>query len=592
MVFLNKFLATVYLAVVYASTASAFTKYSTHRTRDIGSRGFQVEAYHPESNFETFSDGLEQPATFVPLSLAEASVDFVKTRLGVDSSKVSYKSGFTSKSTKVGYVKQAHKGVTFANAVANVAWKNNRVVSFGSSFVKTDKIAASTPSVTVESVIRKAEEVLEGKYNGHPAALEYLARPDGSVALTHVVQIQNEEAGTWYEAFVDAHSGEILTVTDFVTDATYKVLPIEKQALPEGQEIRVDPQDLLASPLGWHDDGTKKTNTTAGNNVIAFKGSQSTGLTVQNGEGLFNYTYDDARAPTEGQNVDAARTNAFYVINAIHDFAYRYGFTETAFNFQTNNFGKGGKGNDRVIMSVQDSSGTNNANFATPADGQSGTCRMYVWTQTPVRRDGSLDNDIIVHEMTHGITNRMTGGGTGRCLQTTEAGGMGEGWSDALAEWTEQKSGTIEDYVLASYVTNNPAGIRTHPYSTNVATNPLRYSSVATLSQVHRIGEVWANLLHNVYAALVEAHGWSSTARTNPDGTEGNVVYLHLFIDALALQPCNPTFVSARDAWIQADVNRYGGANACLLWKAFASRGLGVKAAKFIDDSTVPPACL
>ena len=35
--------------------------------------------------------------------------------------------------------------------------------------------------------------------------------------------------------------------------------------------------------------------------------------------------------------------------------------------------------------------------------------------------------------MTHGVTNRMTGGGTGRCLQTTEAGGMGEGWSDTMA---------------------------------------------------------------------------------------------------------------------------------------------------------------
>jgi len=53
----------------------------------------------------------------------------------------------------------------------------------------------------------------------------------------------------------------------------------------------------------------------------------------------------------------------------------------------------------------------------------------------------------------------MTGGGTGRCLQTTEAGGMGEGilpfnqiprnvlliethskyagWSDAMAEWVK-----------------------------------------------------------------------------------------------------------------------------------------------------------
>ena len=33
-------------------------------------------------------------------------------------------------------------------------------------------------------------------------------------------------------------------------------------------------------------------------------------------------------------------------------------------------------------------------------------------------RDGALENSIIVYENTHGITNRMTRGGTGRCLQT------------------------------------------------------------------------------------------------------------------------------------------------------------------------------
>ena len=59
---------------------------------------------------------------------------------------------------------------------------------------------------------------------------------------------------------------------------------------------------------------------------------------------------------------------------------------------------------------------------------------MFLWDLTGPERDGALANDIIVHEFTHGITNRMTGGGTGRCLQTTEARGMGEGWSDALAE--------------------------------------------------------------------------------------------------------------------------------------------------------------
>lgn len=51
------------------------------------------------------------------------------------------------------------------------------------------------------------------------------------------------------------------------------------------------------------------------------------------------------------------------------------------------------------------------------------------------------------------------------------------------------------------------------------------------------------------------------------------------------------TVLTARDAWIQADVNRYAGANKCVLWKAFASRGLGVNAASHKDDATVPSGC-
>ncbi len=62
------------------------------------------------------------------------------------------------------------------------------------------------------------------------------------------------------------------------------------------------------------------------------------------------------------------------------------------------------------------------------------------------------------------------------------------------------------------------------------------------------IGEIWANTLHNVYAALVAAYGWSSTAKTNPAGSEGNIVFLHLLIDALALPQCNPTCTSSSES--------------------------------------------
>ena len=54
------------------------------------------------------------------------------------------------------------------------------------------------------------------------------------------------------------------------------------------------------------------------------------------------------------------------------------------------------------------------------------------------------------HEYTHGISNRLTGGGTATCLQTTEAGGMGEGWSDVMADWLEQKTSTVVDFTLGN----------------------------------------------------------------------------------------------------------------------------------------------
>jgi len=105
---------------------------------------------------------------------------------------------------------------------------------------------------------------------------------------------------------------------------------------------------------------------TSGNNVAAFRNRQ---LSVQTSDGLnFNDTYDDSKDPTDPVNLNAARQNAFFVLNVMHDFSYRYGFTEDAFNFQVNNFDKGGRGNDGVLVSVQDGSGFNNANFATPPE--------------------------------------------------------------------------------------------------------------------------------------------------------------------------------------------------------------------------------
>ena len=59
-------------------------------------------------------------------------------------------------------------------------------------------------------------------------------------------------------------------------------------------------------------------------------------------------------------------------------------------------------------------------------------------------------------------------------------------------------------------------------WSRNV--NPRNYSDV-----------VCANMLHNAYAALVTVHTYSPNAMTDPNGTGGNVVFMHLFIDSLSI---------------------------------------------------------
>ncbi|KAH8981294.1 Fungalysin metallopeptidase-domain-containing protein [Lactarius hatsudake] len=595
---LSKLLSPVLIALLYASTTSATpflstSKYATHRARSLGADGsLKLEIFHPESIFEGFGvEGIDHPLArrAGDFDIKAASVSFLASKLGIQQSDIHFRTSAKAEVAQHAFLKQQIDGVPVANAVANAAFSHDgKVLSFSSSFVKSSGSANRTPTVSLSDAITTAEKALDGTHNGHPATLEFLIQPDGSAVLTHVIQIQNEGTGTWVEAFVDAHSNKVVSVTDFVAKASYLVLPFNEEALTQGFQTLTDPQDLTASSLGWHNDGTTSTTTTAGNNVFAAKGKTATS---QSSATLnFICTQDAAQAPTVAANVAAAVVNAFYIVNTVHDLTYRYGFTESTFNFQKNDFGKGGVGHDRVTVSVQDHASTNNADFATPPDGQSGHMRMFLFDITTPRRDGALENGIVIHENTHGVTNRMTGGGTARCLQTIEARGMGEGWSDTMADWASQGATTV-DFVLGQYVVNKPAGIRSHPYSTSTTTNPLRYSSLKTLHRVHAIGEVWANMLHNVYASLVNAYGWSATARTNPGGTEGNIVFLHLFLDALLLQPCNPTFLTARHAWIQADANRFAGANKCLLWNAFASRGLGVNAAKYNDDSTVPAGC-
>ena len=233
--------------------------------------------------------------------------------------------------------------------------------------------------------------------------------------------------------------------------SSYEVFAQPLEAPSFGPRSTVaQPADASASPFGWHDTngvaGADYT-VTRGNNVSAYTdidndNAVDAGSQPDGGAGLdFSFPLDLTQDPSTYR--PAAVTNLFYWNNIAHDFLYSYGFDETAGNFQSNNYGKGGAGNDAVLAEAQDGAALaavcnatkctrNNANFATPADGTPGRMQMYVWDAANPDRDGDLDSGIVLHEYGHGLSVRLTGGPSNvTCLNNAEQ--AGEGWSDYIA---------------------------------------------------------------------------------------------------------------------------------------------------------------
>ena len=169
------------------------------------------------------------------------------------------------------------------------------------------------------------------------------------------------------------------------------------------------------------------------------------------------------------------------------------------------------------------------ANFATPPDGQSGHMNMYVMTQTTPKRDGSMENMIVTHEFGHGVSNRLTGGPANTdCLPSGESGGMGEGWSDALAYIIETRPGDNRKTKNApgAWSFNLPNGIRKYPYTSDKTISPAMYGDTSASGEVHAVGAVWAQILWEPYWNLVDKLGYASDLKADYKSGKGNAVFV------------------------------------------------------------------
>jgi extracellular elastinolytic metalloproteinase len=546
----------------------------------------------------------------------------------------------TTGSTHV-YLRQTFGGVPVYNAQLQVNInRDGRITSVGNQFVRglAAAVRASGPAVPAARAVANAAAHLgtalrqparvtgaagdvvqttmlaAGDVSLAPvrAALMYLPIEAGTVRLVWNFQIQTLDGEHAYDFTVDAGSGQVWTRFDWSAGDSYRVYPARPQPvespshgtpLPPGDArlLVTGASDLMASPYGWHDwngAADAEFETMRGNNVHAYEDRANLNYPPAAepscGAGLLcDFTLDLMADPIA--YVPASVANLFYWNNVLHDVQYRYGFTEAAGNFQFNNYGRGGYGDDEVQAEAQDGGDVygrvNNASFTTPPDGYRPRMQMFTWTMTSPRRDASLDAGVIVHEYGHGISNRLVGGPSNvSCLANRQQ--PGEGISDWLAlVYTAKSSDTaavgrgIATYLMGQAPTG--PGIRFQRYSTDPAVNTWTYASIATMGIPHGVGSVWAQAAWEMYWALVGAHGFDANLydATGPAGNQRALLYM---TEGLMNTPCSPTFTDLRDGILLAALDNHGGSDYCRLWRSFAGFGLGADAVSSGPDGTSP----
>ncbi|NEA36075.1 M36 family metallopeptidase [Streptomyces sp. SID13031] len=320
-------------------------------------------------------------------------------------------------------------------------------------------------------------------------------------------------------------------------------------------------------------------------------------------------SWDPATPDSWKTNMNQDVTNGFYLASNFHDWLAKppISFTPAAGSFDA-------AGGDPVQLNALDGAATgadggpdanhvNNANMNTPPDGTPPVMQMYLFgaagDDTTVATSSSNAADILYHEYTHGLSNRLVVDATGNStLNSIQAGSMGEAWSDFYAldylvsHGLEKDTKAPGEVLEGKYVTGG-GSIRTQANDCRVkAVSPncvgiddsiggYTYGDFPTIGgtpEVHASGEVWAQTL------------WDLRERF------GRTYALSIITRAMELSTADPTMLDMRNAIVQADLVASGGKNAKIIWQVFANRGMGWFAGALdggdshpVEDFHIPP---
>ncbi len=285
-------------------------------------------------------------------------------------------------------------------------------------------------------------------------------------------------------------------------------------------------------PWDWVDG-----NTTSGQNVVAASGFHGTPVfgTQVNGQLRF-------------ADADAAQTgvlNAFFWCNVAHDFFYLLGFREVDGNYQTVDKLTKGRPGDPMTVSVFSTPSTNFGNVQAVQDGLPPD--MLLAQHPTTGRQAALDAEVVLHEYTHAVTERLAAGRLSWNVAAKPQGrAMAEGLSDffALSILEHLGAPTSPRRAFGVWVANDAVhGLRRVPYDAQFAAT---FADLGGFKDEHDAGQVWAMTLFRSAEALGQLVG---------DAERGVRMTWQLVLDSLkvlAAGHSGPSFLDARDALLSA----------------------------------------
>ncbi|MEV6633648.1 M36 family metallopeptidase [Actinoplanes sp. NPDC051470] len=313
---------------------------------------------------------------------------------------------------------------------------------------------------------------------------------------------------------------------------------------------------------------------------------------------------------------DNAKQNAaqlFYYVSSFHDHLEKspIGFTRAAGNYETAD-------GDPIEVDAIDGADTangfpdeehaDNATMLPTPDGVPGRMQMFLfrapsWPEDPFLAANSGDEaDVVYHEYTHGMSNRLVVDASGNSTLTGIQGlSMGEAWSDwyafdhLVAQGLQTDTAAPGEVLVGRYVGDGQNLIRTQPLDCAVGAGATvcpgaegagpggytygDFGRIRGYPEEHADGEIWGETLWDLRTAV------------------GSKIAESLVTRAMELSPANPSFLDMRNSIVMADRVTRGGRDAGKIWKVFAARGMGWFAADLggddatpVEDFSMPPA--